>query len=278
MAVSQCPQCNSERIVGGWLGTDRRPALFRPAGLRSFTVTQDGGATLATAEALACLDCGLVWGDIPTKKLREFIDRHCRSHDSISAAQCLKCGSNQIARGKIIEDRHRSVLPVVFAPVGRRAFTLTLGGTRLTGEALACLDCGLAWDATSPEKLRRYVQRYCDKTSDNAVAFEGREPSSGRREKWIGGIGVALIPIIYGIYCLYTGHSHVPRRHHGFVDLQGGDAVAAAIAWIALGAFMHFKYFWGRHPRLGAWSGRLESAAMLVFIAGWIYVCFRRFF
>jgi len=101
--MNQCPQCNSQRIVGGWLGTDSKPAMFRPAGLRSFTVAQDSGARLATADASACLDCGL------------------------------------------------------------------------------------AWNSTSPEKLRRYVQRHCDQTSDNAVAFEGCEPSSGWKERWMGG-------------------------------------------------------------------------------------------
>ncbi len=276
--MNQCPQCNSERIVAGWLGSDSKPAMFRPAGLRSFTVTQDGGARLATPDASACLDCGLVWGDIPTKRLREFIDKHCRSSDSVSAVQCLKCSSNRIARGRIIGDHRLSVLPVVFDPAGRQSFTFTLGGTRLTAKALACLDCGLAWNSTSPEKLRKYVQRYCDQTADNAVAFEGCEPSSGWKERWIGGLGVALIPIVYGLYCLYSGHAVFLRRRKGFIDLQGWDAVVMAIAWIALGAFLHFEYFWGRHPRLRAWSGRLKGAAMGVFMAAWIYVGLRRFF
>jgi hypothetical protein len=276
--MNPCPQCNSQRIVGGWLGTDSKPAMFRPAGLRSFTVTQDGGARLATADASACLDCGLVWGDISTKKLREFIDQHCRSSNSVSTTQCLKCGSNRIARGKIIGDHRPSVLPVVFDPAGRQAFTFTLGGTRLIAEALACLDCGLAWNSTSPEKLRKYIQRHCDQTSDNAVAFEGCEPSSGWKERWIGGIVVALIPTVYGIYCLYTGHAYVPRRRQGFVDLQSWDVVVVAIAWIALGAFLHLEYFWGRHPRLRCWSRRLKGAAMLVFIGGWVFVAFRRSF
>ena len=194
-------------------------------------------------------------------------------------SQCLSCGSNRLAKGRIRGTAKKTVLPTVFEPAGRRAFTFTLGGPRFTGEALACLDCGLAWNSTSPEKLRKYIQKYCDKTSDNAVAFEGCEPSSGWKERWIGGIGVALIPIVYGVYCLYTGHAYVPlRRHQGFVDLQGWDVVVVAIAWIALGAFLHFEYFWGRHPRLRSWSGRLKAAAMVVFMAGWIYVGFRRFF
>jgi hypothetical protein len=252
--------------------------MFRPAGLRSFTVTQDGGARLATADASACLDCGLVWGDLPTKDLREFIQKHCRSSDSVSTTQCLNCSGNRLARGKIIADHRPSVWPTVFDPAGRQAFTFTLGGTRLTAEALACLNCGFAWDSTSPEKLHKFIRKHCDQTPGNSAAFEGCKPSSGWKEKWIGGIVVALVPIVYGVYCLYTGHAHLPRRRRGFVDLQGWDVMVVAIAWIALGAFLHFEYFWGRHPRLRTWSGRLKGAAMLVFIGGWVYVSLRRFF
>ncbi len=142
-AMSECPQCNSQRIVGGWLGTHSMPAIFRPAGLRSFTVAVDVGTRLASAEASACLDCGLVWGDIPAQRLREFMEKHCRSRALICTSLCLKCGSSRLAQGRIVRDGRESKLPVVFEPAGRQAFTFTLGGTRLTAETLACLDCGL---------------------------------------------------------------------------------------------------------------------------------------
>jgi hypothetical protein len=175
-------------------------------------------------------------------------------------------------------DHRRAVLPTVFDPSGRQAFTFTLGGPRFTSQAMACLDCGFAWASVSPEKLRRYIQRNCDQTPDNAAAFQGAQPSSGWKEMWIGGIGMALIPVGYGVYCLYTGHAYFPRRHGPILDLQGWEAVVLAIAYIAVGAFLHFKFFWGRHPRLRSRSSRLKQGALLIFLSGFVYAAFRRFF
>ena len=167
------------------------------------------------------------------------------------------------------------MLPTVFDPAGRQAFTFTLGGPRFTGEPTACLDCGLAWNSTSPEKLRRYIQRHCDSTPENAVAFAGSKPTSGWKEMWIGGIGVALVPLVYGVYCLYAGHAYFLRRHRGLVELQESDAVVMGIAYIGLGAFVHFRYFWGRHPRLRTRNGILGAVALSIFVVGCLYTAFR---
>ena len=51
-----------------------------------------------------------------------------------------------------------------------------------------------------------------------------------------------------------------------------------AIAYIAIGAFLHFEFFWGRHPRLRPWSPRLKRAALLVGACGIGYALLRRFF
>ena len=276
--MSQCPKCNGQRLVAGCLGPTSKPPIFRPAGLRSFSVTQDAGTKFATAEALACLDCGLVWGDLPPVKLREFVQRHCRDSGSVQLSQCLNCHSNRVARGRIIPEHRSGVLPIVFDPSGRQAFTFTLGGPRFTSEAMACLDCGFAWASTSPEKLRRYIQKNCDQTPDNAAAFEGAQPPSGWKEMWIGGIVVALLPVGFGVYCLCTGHAYFPRRHGRGLDLQGREAVVLAISYIALGAYLHFAWFWGRHPRLRSWSARLGRAAMIVFLSGLGVTALRHFF
>jgi hypothetical protein len=143
---------------------------------------------------------------------------------------------------------------------------------------MACLDCGFAWTSTSTEKLRRFIQKHCDQTPGNAVAFEGVKPPSAWKEMWIGGIGVALLPVGYGIYCLYTGHAYLPRRHGPVLDLQGWEVVVLAVAYIAAGAFLHFQFFWGRHPRLRSWSPRLKKVALLVFTCGIGYTTLRHMF
>jgi hypothetical protein len=95
---------------------------------------------------------------------------------------------------------------------------------------------------------------------------------------WIGGIGVALMPVGYGVYCLYTGHAYFPRRRGPVLDLQGLEALVLAVAYIAAGAFLHFQFFWGRHPRLRSWSPRLKKGALVVFACGIGYALLRRGF
>lgn len=276
--MSQCPKCSGQQAVSGLLGLPSKPAVFRPAGLRSFSVSQDAGARFPSAGALACLDCGLVWSALSPAKLTAFVERHCKRHGSVQVEQCLSCHGNRVVEGKFVTDHRLAILPAVFDPSGRQAFTFTLGGPRFTSRATACLDCGFAWSSTSPEKLRRYIQKHCDETQDNAVAFQGAQPPSGWKEMWIGGIGLALIPVAYGIYCLYTGHAYFPRHRGPVLDLQGWEAVLLAVAYIAIGAFLHFRFFWGRHPRLRSWSPRLKKAALLVGACGIGYALLRRFF
>ncbi len=275
---NQCPQCASQQTVPGLLGTHGRPAVFRPARLRSFSVSQEAGVGLSSAEARACLDCGLVWTAVSTGKLRGFVQRHCRKAESAQVDQCLSCHGNRVAKGKFKPDSRQGVLPIVFGPLGRQAFTFTLGGPTFTSPAMACLDCGFLWASTSPDKLRRYIQQNCDQTPENAVAFQGAQPPSAWKEMWIGGIGVALIPIVYGFYCLYSGHSHFFRKRHGLITLEGWEAAVLAVAYVALGTYLHFHWFWGRHPRLRPWSPRLGLAAMAVFLAGLVFTGLRHFF
>ncbi len=46
-------------------------------------------------------------------------------------------------------------------------FTLTLdGGTKLGRKGLfACLDCGLVWSSTQPDKLADFIQKHCNTPS-----------------------------------------------------------------------------------------------------------------
>ncbi len=274
--MSQCPKCNGSRIVGGSFGPAHKPPVFRPAGLRPFSVTQDAGIKFVSAAASACLDCGLVWAELPIAKLSEFIRKHCRDDSQVQGEECLKCHRDRVACGKIVPDHRSTWLPAVFDPSGRQAFTFTLGGTRFTREVTACLECGFVSTFTSPAKLWQFIRNYCDRTPENAVAFEGVEPPSAWKEMWIGGIGVALIPMGYGVYCLYTRHAYFPGSR--ILDVRGWEAVVIGITYLALGAILHFQYFWGRHPGLYSRSSRLKQVAFLIFMAGMAYTSIRRFF
>ncbi|MDB6116284.1 MAG: hypothetical protein JWO08_65 [Verrucomicrobiaceae bacterium] len=54
--------------------------VFRPKGLRFFSLTAFGGTELAES-GFACLDCGLVWGSTPPDRLVAFIEKHCEKVD-----------------------------------------------------------------------------------------------------------------------------------------------------------------------------------------------------
>ena len=100
-------------------------------------------------------------------------------------------------------------------------------------------------------------------------------PSGGRLKMWLLGVGLALIPIYYGIRCLQTGHTAFLGSRGGRLDLTGSPAVAMAIAYLAVGAFIHAHWFWGLHPKLEPLSPILKVLALLVFLGGFGYTGYR---
>jgi len=100
-------------------------------------------------------------------------------------------------------------------------------------------------------------------------------PSGGRFKMWLLGVGLALIPIYYGIRCLQTGHTAFFGRRSSHLDLTGSSAVAMAIAYIAVGVFIHAHWFWGLHPKLEALSPILKVLAALGFLGGLGYTGYK---
>ena len=100
-------------------------------------------------------------------------------------------------------------------------------------------------------------------------------PSGGRFKMWFLGVGLALIPIVYGIRCLHTGHATFWGRRGAHLDLTGSSAVAMAIAYIAVGVFIHAHWFWGLHPKLEQLSPILKVVAVLVFLGGLGYTAYK---
>lgn len=75
--MDQCLRCHSPQVVHGYVTCPRRHVTaFRPHSLRLFSFTFFGGPDLPK-ESLACLNCGLVWTEVPADKLREFVRKHC---------------------------------------------------------------------------------------------------------------------------------------------------------------------------------------------------------
>jgi hypothetical protein len=100
-------------------------------------------------------------------------------------------------------------------------------------------------------------------------------PSGGRLKMWLLGVGVALIPVYYGIRCLQSGHATFFGTRGARLELTGSEATAMAIAYIAIGVFIHAHWFWGLHPKFEALSPILKILATLVFLGGLGYTTYR---
>jgi hypothetical protein len=100
-------------------------------------------------------------------------------------------------------------------------------------------------------------------------------PSGGRLKMWLLGVALAMLPIYYGIRCLQSGHATFFGSRGSNLELTGTSAVAMAIAYIAVGVFIHAHWFWGLHPKLLALSPILKVLAVLTFLGGFGYAAYK---
>lgn len=115
---------------------------------------------------------------------------------------------------------------------------------------------------------------------EHRTAFDDAEdlayaPSGGPLSMWLLGVGLALVPLSYGVRCLSNGHTRFFGRHGSHLDLTGSAATALAIAYIAVGVFIHAHWFWGLHAKLEPWSYVLKVLSVLVFLGGFGYAIYR---
>jgi hypothetical protein len=88
--------------------------------------------------------------------------------------------------------------------------------------------------------------------------------------QWFGGVFLAGIPLVYGVLCLLRGATAVFGRG-GSSTFTGEAGVALAIAYLAIGAFLHFHFFWGLSDRLWRGSQPAKVASLLVFLPALAY-------
>ncbi|MEK7951615.1 hypothetical protein [Luteolibacter soli] len=96
-------------------------------------------------------------------------------------------------------------------------------------------------------------------------------PSGGRGKQWLAGVVLAAVPVIYGICSIQRGWTTM-FGSRGMDERISGDAgFWLAVAYIAIGAFCHFHWFWGLSERLWRFSEGMKVAALLVFLPafGW---------
>jgi hypothetical protein len=100
-------------------------------------------------------------------------------------------------------------------------------------------------------------------------------PSGGRFKMWLLGVGLALVPVKYGVGCLQSGHATLFGNHVSRLDLTDSSAVAMSIAYIAIGVFIHAHWFWGLNPKLEPYSPILKVVAVLMLLGGLCYTAVR---
>jgi hypothetical protein len=109
-----------------------------------------------------------------------------------------------------------------------------------------------------------------DDAEDLAYAPEG-----GRVKIWLLGVGLALIPIIYGIHCLITKHATIFGSRGTDLDVHGSGAVSLGIAYISIGVFIHAHWFWGLHQKLESLSYLLKFVTVLVFLGSFGFAIYK---
>jgi hypothetical protein len=100
------------------------------------------------------------------------------------------------------------------------------------------------------------------------------EPTGGPIKQWITGFIIASLPIIYGIHCIQRGYATLFGNHGSNIKLMGDAGLSLAIAYIAIGGFIHFHYFWGLSDRLWRFSKALKVTALMVFLLSFLYALY----
>jgi hypothetical protein len=93
------------------------------------------------------------------------------------------------------------------------------------------------------------------------------QPCGGSPTMWLAGVGLALLPLVYGISCIVTRRGELGTTLWRS-EVQGGPAIALGVGWIGVGLFLHFHFFFGLHSRLAAFSRRAKSVALVMALAG----------
>lgn len=92
-------------------------------------------------------------------------------------------------------------------------------------------------------------------------------PRGGPATRWLCGVGLALLPVSYGIHCLVTRKAQFGTRFWP-TTVDGLGAIALGLGWIGVGAFLHFHFFFGLDGRLERHSREGKKVALVAACAG----------
>lgn len=95
-------------------------------------------------------------------------------------------------------------------------------------------------------------------------------PTGGRVTRWLAGTLIPACIIIYGLVCIRHGSTTMLGRGAS-LELRHEPAFWMAVAYIAIGGFLHFHFLWGSIERLLRFSHPLKVLSLLVFVSSFIY-------
>lgn len=111
---------------------------------------------------------------------------------------------------------------------------------------------------------------------DRLAGVESLFEASGRGglSAWREGVVLALLPVLYGVFPLISGHITLRGRGGGQFRLDDGPARAWGLAAIALGFAIHVRFFWSSHETLSEHHGRGMLASAVLFLGAVAYIVF----
>ncbi len=93
------------------------------------------------------------------------------------------------------------------------------------------------------------------------------QPRGGAPTMWLVGVGLALLPLFYGIVCIVTQRGNIGTTIWPS-EVEGGAAIALGGGWIGFALYLHFHFFFGLHERLVRYSRRGKSIGLLLACSG----------
>ena len=99
-------------------------------------------------------------------------------------------------------------------------------------------------------------------------------PSGGPPSQRIGGIILPVFFVTCGVLDLRSGHATLIGSK-GSTEVSGDAATSLACAYIALGGFFHFHWFWGLHDSLWACSQTLKTLSLAAFLPCFLFTLYR---
>jgi hypothetical protein len=103
-----------------------------------------------------------------------------------------------------------------------------------------------------------------------------RWPKRDSLKKWGVGVGLAILPVVYGVLCIFSRHAILLSDGGGEpLDVYGDAAIALGIACIAAGIYIHAEWYLAVHRSLWVLSDPLKIGACVAVVCSIGFATFK---